>query len=299
MPILKGRIRRKKRFNDFINNDLNLSNEKYNEEKYLTKIRNDYDFFVCGSDQIWNPLKTSDFSLAYMLNFTKKEKIAYAPSIGLASKDDLSPYKDLLLSFKAISCREKGGSKVLSKITKKDVAVVLDPTLLIEKEVFLQFTEEMNCDPYLFYYSLDGYGNSSRNMDIISRLANKFNLQIKMITPEWPYHNNIGENIIDAGPKEYLTLIRNAALVCTNSFHGTALSLKLERPIFVLEDVNIKDERKRSILNQLGLQNRILSTLKQVDNLEEYTLDYVPVLSKMNDLKNESVLFLKNALRDD
>ena len=298
LPLLAERKTRKKRFDDFINCDLKISKESYHSEEVLKQISSSYDAYVCGSDQIWNPLKRSDFSQAYMLDFAEKNKISYAPSIGTAGENELSKYKELLKDFKAISCREEGGAYILQRMTKKNVPVVLDPTLLVEKKEILALTRVVHSEPYLFYYSLDGYENRSRNMDILNILAEKFGLKLKIITPEWPYHKKVGEDIIDAGPKEFLTLIRNAALICTNSFHGTALAIKLEKPFFVLEDIRIKDERKRSLLNQLDLQNRIISTVNEANALDNYSLDYVPILKKLHLLKNVSEDFLVNALKD-
>ncbi len=295
-PVISKRMVRKKRFDSFLNQKVIMSKERYAHETELNKIDCKYDVFICGSDQVWNPLKESDFSIAYMLDFTSKMKIAYAPSIGTATAADLKKYTPYLKKFSALSCREKGGASIIHEVTGGEVRVVLDPTLLIDKKELLKLVEEKEDVPYILYYSLDGYENKERNMDILKTLSKKFDLNIKFITPEWPFHRNIGMDVIDAGPIEFLSLIQNAAMVCTNSFHGTALSIKLEKPFYVLEDFQIKDERKRSVLKQLDLQDRVLSNVCEISNISDYTIDYVLVSEKLQKLQKKSKEFLMSAL---
>lgn len=297
VPILKKRLERKKKFDYFIDHIGNISKTKFTNSKSLSILDSKFDAYICGSDQIWNPRKLSDFDTAYMLDFSSKAKIAYAPSIGTASLQDLNAFKNLLVDFDALSCREKGGANILARLTNKHVEVVLDPTLLVEKDVLLELTKSTTGEPYLLYYSLDGYENRDRNLDILYAFANKFGLKIKIITPEWPYHGKNCEDVVEAGPEEFLTLIRNANLVCTNSFHGTALSIKLEKPFYVLEEPNITDERKRSILNQLDLTSRIISNKIEVEKITDYRLNYDSILVKLEALRKKSGCYLRDALR--
>lgn len=300
-PVAGKRISRKNKFDNFFNQKLLMSGKTYQNEKELVETNYNYNIFMVGSDQVWNVTKKSDASTAYFFRFAdeSKKRVAYAPSIGIATENDLAPYKRDLKRFHAISCREQGGADHISKIIDSDVKVVLDPTLLVDQSALVKLTEPKEKKSYILYYSLDGFDKRDNNMDILCALKEKFQLELKIVMPEWPFHDKYGEDIIDAGPEDFLTLIRNATLICTNSFHGTALSIKLEKPFFVLEDVGIKDERKRSLLNQLGLQNRIISTAHEADVWKDYTLDYAPVLKKLHSLKKASEDFLISALRDD
>ena len=301
LPRISKRISRKKKFNNFINNRMTLSPWKVDKADDMKKIIERYNSIIVGSDQIWNVKKEAEFEKIYFLPFggSTVKKIAYAPSIGISLRQDLLPYADWISEFDYISCREKGGSKELSDVTGREVQTVLDPTLLIDKEIILSLTHQTKEKPYLLYYSLDGFDKRNRNMDLIKEIGEKYNLDIKLITPEWPYHNSIGEDIIDAGPEDFLTLINNASLVCTNSFHGTALSIKLERPFFVLEKKDSQDERKRSILSLLRIEERIISNSKDIADFPSYIMDYEEVKKRLSKLQESSLEFLAASLTND
>lgn len=298
VPVIKERIIRKQKFDDFFKFQLRLSDTQYIDENSLKEVNEKYDVFLIGSDQVWNIKKNSDFSLAYFLDFAgnDKKRITYAPSIGIADYDDLIKFRKLLQHFDALSCREAGGTKLLRKLTGKDVTNVLDPTLLVAKDSLLEITKKLKCKPYILYYSLDGYDKKNNNMDLLKYLSDKYTLDLKIITPEWPFHKQYGTDVRDVGPEDFLSLIRNAVLVCTNSFHGTALALKFERPLYVLENINIKDERKRSILEQVNAADRIISSIEDLKRFDTYKMDYEIIREKMNELEQKSRDYLINAL---
>lgn len=296
--IIAKRIKRKQKFDLFFDNEMVLSKNRFIKESKLSVQSRGYDTFIVGSDQVWNVTKKSDTSTAYFLRFANegKKRIAYAPSIGTATKEELAEYKNDLEKFNAISCREKGGAEILSSLVRRQVEMVLDPTLLVDIQDLLKLTIEIKEQPYILYYSLDGYDKRNNNMDILVALKRKFNLELKIITPEWPFHKKCGEDIIDAGPKEFLTFIRNAAMVCTNSFHGTALAIKFGKPFYVLERGNIRDERKRSLLEQLGIALRNIADVEDIKRIDTYAIDYSEVNNRLEQLRKLSSQYLCSAL---
>ena len=297
LPFHQERKRRIEQFDDFINHTMKLSTKTYQNEEELAEANYLYHTFVSGSDQIWNITKKADSSDGYFLAFAdeNKKRISYATSIGTATYEQLLNKKALLGKYQMISCRELDGAATLGRITGKNVPVVLDPTLLVDPIHFLSLITTVNCCPYLLYYSLDGYNQKNSNIDILKALSQKFNLKVLFITPEWPRHS-FGQEIISAGPEEFISLIANAALVCTNSFHGTALSIKMNRPFYVLEKMDIRDTRKRSLLEQLGLTNRIISNSYEIDDVEDYSIDYEPINKKLEVLRLRSFNYIKEAV---
>lgn len=293
VPFHHDRKNRIKKFDAFISS-MRLSKRTFRREKELQEAGGDYDIYLAGSDQIWNVTKKAEASDAYFLDFVRegKTRLSYAASLGDASYEDLLDKKDFLCQFQNISCREKGGAEILSRITGRNVPVVLDPTLLVNMDRLLEKTKPYSSEPYLLYYSLDGFDKRKKHMDILNQLSAKFGLVIKYLTPEWPWHSN-GEDLISAGPEDFLGFIQNAGLVCTNSFHGTALSIRLHTPFYVLERKNIKDERKRSILNQLGLEERILSDTAEVEGIRNYGVDFDAVNLKLKGLQQRSYDYLE------
>lgn len=292
------RKRRIEQFDDFINHTMKLSTKTYQNEEELAETNYLYHTFVSGSDQIWNITKKADSSDGYFLAFAdeNKKKISYATSIGTATYEQLLNKKALLEKYQMISCRESDGAATLSRIIGKNVPVVLDPTLLVDHRHLAGLITAVHWCPYLLYYSLDGYNKKDNNINILKALSQKFNLKVLFITPEWPRHS-FGQEIIDAGPREFISLIANAALICTNSFHGTALSIKMNRPFYVLEKKNIQDTRKRSLLEQFGLINRIISNCHEIADIEDYSIDYEPVNKKLEIFRTRSMTYIKEAVR--
>lgn len=296
-PYHFGRKRRKSRFEEFIKNNMRLSVNTYYRETDLKETNRLYDIFISGSDQTWNVTKKADTSDAYFLSFAdeSKIKISYAASIGNATYEQLLEKKHFLERYHYISCREPAGANIIQRITNREVSVDLDPTLLVDIKYLQKFITPDCHKPYLLFYSLDGYRQRNNNCEILSILSQKFGLMVLYITPEWPKHPN-GQEIIDAGPKEFLSLIANAELICTNSFHGTALSIKMEKPFYVLEKKNISDNRKRSILQQLDLSDRIISSVQEAENVYDYNIDYGNVNVILEKHRRESLDYLKKAL---
>ena len=272
------------------------------KNKYdLHKLNNTIDIFIAGSDQIWNVTKKDHKSDAYFLDFVEdnKTKISYAISIGGASKDDLLQKKDLIMRFDAVSCREEGTTSIISEIAQKQAVTVLDPTLLVENKCFEEIAKEIHIpfENYIFYYSLDGYDKRMKNVEELSVLSKKLGKKIVAFTPEWPKINHNINNVIDIGPAEFLAYIKNADLVCTNSFHGTALSISFRKDFYVLDEYDGKDQRKISILKLLGISDRMISGKNNVEKLNMCSIDYTQVEKRLNELRKQSNDFLQNAIK--
>lgn len=294
----KERKLREQNFENFLKKKLNIT-ELYTKSDDLASIGEKYDYYIAGSDQIWNTSKECDMSLAYFLDFVSdnKVKIAYAASIGSSSIENIEPYKKYIEKFQAISCREKRGSEVIEKVVGKNIPVVLDPTLLVDNKVFIDLLKEIEIKEkdYILYYSLDGFDKRKHNVDILKKLSIETNKKVVVITPEWPKKEKEFINIINAGPIEFLAYIYNASIVCTNSFHGTALSIALNKNFFVLERYDGKDDRKHTILNILDLKDRVIEDRKSVTNLE-INIDYDKVNKTLAQYKELSSEFLLKAM---
>lgn len=303
--ILPKHAKRKKRaekFDNFIENELVKSNIIYTNEAELNKTNGIYDIFFTGSDQVWNTKKKRDYSSAYFLDFvdsSNPNRYAYAASIGTSEKEDLTEQISMLKKYKKISCREKRGVDVVSAITGQDIELVLDPTLLVDiKHLNKYVNKSFSNEPYLFYYSLDGFDKRKNNLDLIYSLAHKFNLNVKIITPEWVYTGQHGEQYISAGIEDFLTLIANAELVCTNSFHGTALSVKFNRNFYVLEKYDGKDDRKKTILEEFDLTDRCIYNIKDIEDISDYHINYDVIKDRIDESKQKSLSFLRQCISD-
>ncbi|MCX7772850.1 MAG: polysaccharide pyruvyl transferase family protein, partial [Clostridia bacterium] len=126
--------RKSLKFQAFLKERLHLTPSYQNEDE-LKGCLDDFDAFVCGSDQVWNPnLIKGD--MAYTLSFVPctKRKVAYAASFGVERLTGeqaamLSPH---IISFDHLSVREATGSRIVEEITGREAQAVLDPTLLLD-----------------------------------------------------------------------------------------------------------------------------------------------------------------------
>jgi len=126
-----------KNFEKFRNEHLSFSEYLYTTSEELLKKPPIYDVYVTGSDQIWNPDFFTKIGGSYFLDFAVKnaDKVSYAASIAKPIESRyFEYYKNYLQSFNYISVRENTAKNELKNIINKDVYIVLDPTLLLEKE---------------------------------------------------------------------------------------------------------------------------------------------------------------------
>ena len=130
-------IDRKQRIAEFRKHNLHVSAKKYLSSSELERNLSEYDAFICGSDQIWNPNTNHDRNRAYYLGFVKQDqaiKISYAPSFGVSSipqscQHEIRPW---INDIPNLSIREETGRAIIEQVAGRQAAVVLDPTLLLE-----------------------------------------------------------------------------------------------------------------------------------------------------------------------
>lgn len=301
LPLLPKRIIRKHKFEDFISK-MNLSKEINSPYEFNNNFK-DFDLFVSGSDQIWN-LHSNEFINSgkeymdpYLLSFTNKRKVSYASSIVNMTDDELLSIKDKLEKFDYISCREQLAVERLNQILTKKSSKVIDPTLLLSSENWGKLAQPNKIEKnYILYYSLKGYRYIRKDLIKLSNLSEKYGMQVIALTPLAPVvHKKNVINFTDAGPVDFLTLIKNASLVVTDSYHGMLFSINFRKEFYYLKNVpGANFVRTDDVLSLLDLNSRIIKdvNLINIDNKVNYgyTDQKLPVL------REESINYLKNAI---
>lgn len=287
--------RRKERFESFIREHLTLSRE-YTSFGSLCAAPPQADFYICGSDQIWNPALTGgELDEAFFLKFAEGKKIAYGASMGEYDiESHAAELKTLVSDFQALSVREASTAGRLAPAINKSVSTVLDCTLLLNKEAYADFEQPVRTcgKPYLLYY---GMQNSSVGDTLAQQISAERNIMIVDISPN-PFHLLKGaEKRIDIGPGEFLTLIKNADYVVTNSFHGTVFSILYEKE-FVSTLHSTRSGRVVDLLKALGLSERI-AVNTDIQNMGP--IDYASVRRALAEQRKESFAFLKDNLISD
>ena len=291
-----------KSFRDFISNYVHLTNVRYSLPEELKTLDGKYDVYIAGSDQVWNT-KAYDFDDSYFLDFvTKGRKIAYATSLGatniIESSRDKIKYTKLVNDFSMLSVREKNAQLLLQAITDKPVELLLDPTLLLPKSDWeaLAGDEPLIKGKYIFYYAFTYAENPNR---IVKKLSEKYNMPVYIVDANaWAMRRMFMDGFKLApqfGPKAFLNLIKYSELVLTTSFHGTALSVAMEKRFWFIKTpmLNPRDDRAITLLNQLGMLDR----LQGADYLLSHNV-FMPLEKTVSadELKQKSINYLTHAL---
>lgn len=300
---IRNRLILIKKFTSFINEHLALT-QRVNSEDLENGVLDGYDFYVSGSDQIWNPKiinQHNEIDPIYFLSFVRPEsnKISYASSMGNYEFSSLesTKVKDFLNDFKAISVREKEGVDYLNGLFKeKTITQVLDPTLLLTKNNWLSVfkVKESNylvSDNYILVYSVP---RTKLLRKAILFFANKFNMPVIAIDKMLQPMQGVSKSIRSAGPEEFISLFTNANFIITDSFHGTCFSVNFEKP-FVCIPATKKANRQEGLLGALGLMDRIIYQEKDFGNITD-EIDYELPSAKLTKLREQSLSYLESAL---
>ena len=229
LGLLKHINDRNSLFREFNNRYINFSNGTATKEFISPGLLDSYSAFIIGSDQVWNPDFTFNSEFEYLPMVAPEKKIAYAASFGVSSivsnRDETAR---LLNGIRSISVRESAGSNIVCDLTGRDVAVVLDPTLLLDSadwEAVSVKPKGVACDqPYLFKYVLGNDINNAR----IEELAASFRIAII----------DVMDKSLNIGPSEFVWLISHSDLVCTDSFHASVFALLHHKPLAIFERVS-------------------------------------------------------------
>lgn len=285
--------------------------DNYKVVKVYTKrseqqLEKRYDCFLTGSDQIWNTY-FSLYNRKFYLSFVKnKKRIAYASSIGTNSikENCKKDVKHLLLQFSHIGVREAEAVKVLSELTGRgDIQQVLDPTFLLRPEEWACITKDATYEfdlpeEYIFCYFI---GNNPWYAEQLKDVCKRYGIDNIIIIPSTENPLFSIDNAIVyryASPVEFVDLIKRSKLVCTDSFHATALSINHSVPFvefmrFQQSDKKSQNSRIQDLLKHYGLTNRIYNK-----DLSEWvkTVDYTPIQNTLVYDRKHSMDYLINAI---
>lgn len=236
--------------------------------KDIELLNKQYDKFLTGSDQIWNPYNLDTF---YMLDFVKEnqKKIAYSSSIAVSRipEEKQNLYKKYLSSFSAIFCREETGSKMLSALTGKTVKTVLDPVLLLDENSWIQFSHKGSLVnrisvsiPYIFCYFI---GDKDFEWKALKTIKEQYGINRVIVFSVAPPTCKIKgyEYLQSADIYDFVWFLHHATYVVTDSFHNVAMSLKLKKDFVALmrckEDQKSENSRMYDFLASFGLEFKI------------------------------------------
>ena len=269
--------------------------------------KNNYGAVVVGSDQTWRP-KYSPNIYNYYLKFLRKNKtikrIAYSSSFGVNnweySKDKTINCAKLVTLFDAISVREQSGIELCKEYLGVDSECTLDPTLLLEKEDYLDLIGSRynsNKNEGVFTYFLD------KNKDKIAAaqyIANELATHTYSCQARYSFNDLSSKKITDykmPAVQDWLASFANSKFVLTDSFHGMVFSIIFDKPFLVIVNKERGATRFESLLEKISGLNHLVYNSLDINNGSKDINGLKPLdKTKLSDLKKSSLLFLKNNL---
>lgn len=279
----------------------NVENYYHLTEPCTTKIEQvqdmKYDILVAGSDQIWNSLITGGLDPVFLLQFGKAERrISVASSLGSKEPTEIEKniFKEAFKKFSYISVREQYAKKCLQDLTDKKIKVLMDPTFLFNKKEWTDLLGQKSKlfdikEKYILTYFISS--KKSSYQDRVLEYSKKFKCpvwSIQFTNYTWKVTN---KKIMGASIEDFIALFMNAQLILTDSFHGTAFSINLNRN-FVPFKHSENPLRIINLLQNLGIAERLDMSA------EEYKeINYDEVNEKLETLCEDSKEWLLNAVK--
>lgn len=256
--LVLGDIRKHIRFEKFLKQRYHLTKREYVDSEALRQNPPSFDYYISGSDQIWNT-GCFDFEDAYYLDFVRSGKrIAYAPSMGPYCDEDVTTeffdfIKENVNRYDSVSVRESGTAHHLKKIVGIEYPVMLDPTFLLDKSEWIALSGNVPKvrGQYILLYVPWYDDEVSQQAYRLSRMTGlKVVCTLPIARRKWSGCNF--KFVTDVGPVEFLNLIRNASFVVSGSFHALVFSLIFNRPVYAVNGMS--DSRVSHILTLTGTQ---------------------------------------------
>ncbi len=285
---------RKNNFDQFEKKYLDVLPQKYSTNKELKNNLPEADFYITGSDQVWNSFFDNGKDPAFYLDFVpdNKPKIAYAASFAIDSiEPSLTNFvKEKVSRLQHISVREKSGVQILENLGFEKVSQVIDPVFLMNAEYWTtNFVKPISQD-YVFIYDFDGNENIKKTA---IELSKKHNLKIFTVNERINYAS---KKYVNSGPEIFLSLVHHAKYVLTNSFHAVAFSLIFNKKFLVFNRTEKINTRMRDLLQMVEL-SEILVEINETKDIDLIPFDFNNSNKIISNKVLESKKFLEEALK--
>lgn len=244
----------------------------YSTIDYISpELNESFDYFVAGSDQIWNPYFPFNREFNFLTFADPEKRISYSASFGVdyVPEDKQEKYKQYLSGMKHISVREYAGQRIIQELLGITVPVLLDPTLLLSRQDWEKIERKprwiVEKSDYILTYFLGKTDNLEHVLNEVYTLHSEYG-RMEIIDIHDP--SKIKEFSIR--PDEFIWLIHHAKLIVTDSFHGTVFSILMEKPFVTLrrkdEGVHM-NSRIESLFDLLEIDSDNLITTAHIENL--------------------------------
>lgn len=278
-------------FKKFSKEYLNISEYEFTYDKINDKKVNDFDFTVVGSDQVWNDFNLNSDDIKFFLcENTNTKNIALSASFGVNSikSENTDIYINGLQNFSNISVRELAGAKIVDNLIGYKPIVLADPTITLSAQEWDVVSNKPLWDvpeKYVLCYIL----GDDIYIKEVEKYAKKNNLEvINLLDSTKEYYRS--------GPSEFLYLIKNAQIVCTDSFHGSVFSLVYNTPLKIFQRVDYNKDMSSRISTLVDKFECEEALYENEIIIEDF--DWEKINNNIYFEKNKYINFLKESLNN-
>lgn len=299
----QDRIVRLNRINNFesFHTQYSKLSDEYRTIESLYKNHKDYDVYIVGSDQVWNPENNTSLD-PYFLKFAPKGKIrlSYASSFGTTFFPEYTKkyYRNALMDLDAIGVREENAVQTVKDISGKKAQWVLDPTLMLDAQEWSSVAKKVNGLPekFILLYEI----TACPYLKVLAeQIAKETQTKIVRINRDASLVEKDGSiiNVPEAGPSEFIWLFEHAVFVVTNSFHGTAFSINFNKDFYVVTPARKNNNsRLQSILSLFSLNERLIKENEPLPDSDKWQVDFSHVNAILSEEVKKSQEFVKKAI---
>ena len=293
-PLTKKKRKREYRFDEYRKKYFKMTEQHFYGDNCIKDELKDFDILISGSDQILNTTLTGN-SRAYYLDFFEGKKISYASSFGRTNitQNEIDLIKSELPHYSAVSVREKSAGEIIKRISGIDSELVMDHVFLLKKE---EWESRCNMDiilpeRFIFVYSMENSENLER---VVHLIKEEKNIPVIVVRGGGKAGRIVGKEDSTCGPAEFLRYIKNAEYVVTNSFHGIAFSIIMNRRFYAIAHSK-RNARIENILNLINKESKLIS--HRVDeSINDYMIDSEKVQDKIERYIINSKKYLEMAI---
>lgn len=308
-PYTEKEIAEIKKYHDlFIKNNINFSKRLDSVQQLKSYILSkNISSIVVGSDQVWRPAyspRIESFFLDFLKNNSNIKKISYAASFGVEnweySHDQTLLLKELIFYFDYISVREDAGVSLCKKYLNVDAELVLDPTLLLKKDDYIQLSKNLksNNKDKIFSYLLD---RNEKKDTIVGEISKNLTKDVFSTFPKHKSKNKLFisefDDYIFPPIEVWLKSFEDASFVVTDSFHGMVFSIIYNKPFIAIVNEERGASRFTSLLKILNLENRLIydTNCNNFDIIFQ-GIDFPSINSQLDSLRSEFIARLSKEL---
>ncbi|MBQ6387275.1 MAG: polysaccharide pyruvyl transferase family protein [Ruminococcus sp.] len=247
-------------FGSFIKKNLRLTKQQYITNEDILKAPPQADIYISGSDQVWNSKYNHGVDKSYYLNYAPEgaKKYAFVSSFGKTalSQEEIDVVRPMLAEYQRISVREDSAVRLLSDMGLQSECLI-DPTFQIERSHWEGLaSRRLEKENYLLLFLL--YNEDNGATEFAGKIAKEKGLKLVKLSWELKKPNGVDRLFTHRSPGDFLSLFFHADFIVTNSFHGTAFSINLNRP-FIFVPRSEFNGRIESLLRLFHLENRRVS----------------------------------------